>query len=124
VTFEPGTATLTPEGDAQATRLAAFLEQLPDVRMSLTPVVSARDVEAIGPKVKDSQIADLGTRRLEAVKATLEQAGVDGKRLTEVKVVQREGRDGQVQADVLEPETPQPSKVREVLERLKIVRSK
>jgi uncharacterized protein involved in outer membrane biogenesis len=153
VTFEAGTETPTAEGGAQTTRLAAFLEQLPEVRMSLTPVVSSRDVEALLRRaaeadadqfarqhgisrdaavarlmetrtVPESQITDLGTRRLETVRTTLKRAGVDGGRLAEAKLVQRERRDGQVEANVLEPETPQPSKVREVLERLGVVKPK
>jgi hypothetical protein len=44
VRFEPGTATLTPEGQAQVARLAAFLETLPEARMGLTPVISSRDL--------------------------------------------------------------------------------
>jgi Domain of Unknown Function (DUF748) len=45
--FEPGTAQLTAEGEGRMARLAAFLEQLPDVTLALTPVVSPRDAEAL-----------------------------------------------------------------------------
>jgi hypothetical protein len=47
VTFEPGTATLTPQGEGQVERLVAFLDQLPDVRLALTPIVSPRDAQAL-----------------------------------------------------------------------------
>jgi uncharacterized protein involved in outer membrane biogenesis len=168
VSFEPGKEILTAEGRAQATRLAAFLDQLPEVRISLTPVVSSRDVEALRRRpveaaidqlvreqglsrdaaaarlfaqrfpdrpvpaapettlatlleaqtVPPTAIADLAAGRLDALRGTLKQAGVDAKRLPEMKLVQRDGADGQVEANVLEPETPQPSKVREVLKKL------
>jgi len=44
IRFRPGTASLTPDGQEQVARVAAFLEQVPAVRMALTPVVSSRDV--------------------------------------------------------------------------------
>ena len=47
VTFEPGTATLTPQGEGQVGRLVAFLDQLPDARLALTPIVSPRDAEEL-----------------------------------------------------------------------------
>ena len=43
VTFEPGTTTLTSQGEGRVGRLVAFLDQLPDVTLALTPVVSSRD---------------------------------------------------------------------------------
>jgi uncharacterized protein DUF748 len=168
VPFEPGTEMLTEEGRAKVTRLAAFLDQLPEVRMSLTPVVSSADVEALRRRpveaaidqlarqhglsrdaaatrlfaqrfpsdpvpsapgtviaslveaqtVVPTDVTDLAARRLDAVKGTLKRAGIDGGRLPEAKPVQRDGRDGQVEANVLEPETPQPSKIREMFKRL------
>ena len=167
VPFEPGKETPTEGGRAQVTKLAAFLAELPEVRMSLTPVVSSRDVDALRRRPVDAaidqlardhglsreaaaarlfaqrfpdqpaprtpetaiaslleahtvaptEIADLATRRLAVVRATLKQAGIESDRLPEMKLVQAEGRDGQVEANVIEPETPQPSKVREVLKR-------
>jgi hypothetical protein len=68
--------------------------------------------------VPPTEIGALADRRLQAVRGTLEQSGIDGKRVPERKLVQQEGRASQVDADVLEPETPRPSKVREVLRRL------
>jgi hypothetical protein len=47
IRFRPGTATLAPDGQEQAARLVAFLKQVPDARMSLTSVVSSRDVAAL-----------------------------------------------------------------------------
>ena len=45
VTFEAGTATLTAQSEERVGRLIAFLDQLPDVTLALTPVVSSRDAE-------------------------------------------------------------------------------
>src|SRR4029453_17334335 len=39
VTFEPGTATLTPEGDGQVARLPAFRDALPQAALRCTPIV-------------------------------------------------------------------------------------
>jgi len=168
VPFEAGTSTPTAEGRAQVTRLTAFLDQLPEVRMALTPVISSRDVEELRRRaaeaaidriarqhglsreaaatrlfaqrfpdrrvpdtpgaalaalleaetVPPAEMTELATRRLEAVRGTLKRAGIGGDRLPEMKLVEREGRGGQVDANVLEAETPRPSKVREVLRRL------
>jgi hypothetical protein len=144
IPFEPGTADLTAEGRARITRLAAFLEQLPDVRLALTPVVSARDVAAIKRRIVESRFAreartsgegaalplaalveraplpadavpDLGERRLEAARAAFEQAGVDTARLRETAVSERAGADTQIDLEVLEPEGPRPSKMRDLL---------
>jgi hypothetical protein len=116
VTFEPGTSTLTAEGRAQVTRLTAFLDQLPEVRMSLTPVVSSRDVG--DPERPAVDPTELGAQRLKMVRGTLERAGIDAARLPEAPLARREGAGSQVDANVLEPETPRPSKVRDVLRRL------
>jgi hypothetical protein len=56
VAFEPGTATPTAEGLTQASRLATFLEQLPEVRMTLTPVVSSQDVIAIKRRTVETTV--------------------------------------------------------------------
>ena len=47
VRFERGAPALTPEGQAQVTRLSAFLRQVPEVQMPLTPVVSSGDLEEL-----------------------------------------------------------------------------
>ena len=168
VTFEAGTPTLTAEGRTQATRLTAFLDQLPAVRLAVTPVVSASDVAELKRRdaetaidrvarqrqlsrdaaaarlfkerfpdrpapetpgaalaalleeadVAPTEIADLAARRLETVRETLKRAGIPSERFAERKLVQREGRDSQVDVDVLDSEAPRPSKVREVLSKL------
>jgi hypothetical protein len=168
VLFEPGAPAPTAEGRTQVTRLAAFLDELPAVRMSVTPVVSARDVEAMRRRAVEAAVAEasrggalgrdaalmrvfadrfrgqpapatpdaafaalleaqtvapdavteLGEQRLKAVRASLGQAGIDTDRLAERKLVQREGREGQVEIEVLEAEGPRPSKFRDALRRL------
>jgi hypothetical protein len=168
VTFEAGTPTFTAEGRTQATRLTAFLDELPAVRLAVTPVVSSRDVAELkrraaetaidrvarqhqlsrdaaaarlfkerfpdrpAPETREAalavlleeadvaptEIADLAARRLETVRETLKRAGIPGERFAERKLVQREGRDSQVDVDVLDSEAPRPSKVREVLSKL------
>jgi hypothetical protein len=47
VRFEPGTATPTQEGQEQLTRLVAFLDQTPETRLTVTALVSKRDVAAM-----------------------------------------------------------------------------
>ena len=47
IPFASGQATLTPEAREQLARVAAFLEQAPEVRMALTPIVSSRDRAAL-----------------------------------------------------------------------------
>ena len=74
VTFEPGTATLTSQGEGRVGRLIAFLDQLPDVTLALTPVVSSRDAQemrrltleaAVDRAARQDQISrDEATRRL------------------------------------------------------------
>ncbi|HEU4367031.1 MAG TPA: DUF748 domain-containing protein [Methylomirabilota bacterium] len=168
VPFEPGTATPTPEGRARMTRLVAFLDQLPEARMTLTPVVSSRDVEEIkrlgveaaidraaqegrvsredavtrliaqhfpgrpAPATPEAAVAallertpmptaevpELAARRLQAMRATARQAGIDSARFAGTEVAQREGGPGQVELEVVEAEGPRPSKLRETLRKL------
>jgi Domain of Unknown Function (DUF748) len=47
IRFEPGTATPTQEGQEQLTRLVAFLDQTPETRLTVTALVSKRDVAAM-----------------------------------------------------------------------------
>lgn len=107
IPFASGQATLTPGAREQLARVAAFLEQMPDVRMALTPIVSSRDraamAEANGSAVPD--LPALAARRLEAVRDGIKKAGVDAGRLTEVAASPEpiEG-DGQVKLDLIEPE--------------------
>jgi hypothetical protein len=65
-----------------------------------------------------ADLADLGHRRVAAVQTALKRAGVAGDRLPERALAQRESRDGQVALDIVEPEAPRPSRVRDVLQRL------
>jgi hypothetical protein len=164
--FEPGTATLTAAGRGQVARLAGFLEQLPEVKMGMTPVVSSGDVASIkrrsleaaleglaskeqlskdasvmrlfeqrfpnrpAPTTPEATFAalleqeptptsaapELAAHRLEVVRATLKDAGIDAARLVDMKPVEREA--SEVAFDVRQPETPQPSRLREALKRL------
>jgi hypothetical protein len=57
IPFAPGRAALTPEAREQVTRVAAFLEQAPEMRMALTPIVSFRDRAALGQKTLDTEIS-------------------------------------------------------------------
>ena len=47
IRFEPGTATPTQEGQQQLTRLVAFLDQTPEMRLTATALVSRRDAAAM-----------------------------------------------------------------------------
>src|SRR5262249_6794049 len=57
IPFAPGQATLTTEAQEQVTRVAAFLDQTPAMRMALTPVVSPRDRAALGRKAVDTEVS-------------------------------------------------------------------
>jgi len=56
LSFEPGAATLTPQGRERTARLVAFLDQLPEVRLALTPVVSSRDLEHLRRRALDAAL--------------------------------------------------------------------
>jgi uncharacterized protein involved in outer membrane biogenesis len=136
--FEPGTAELTPEGRTRVTRVTAFLEQLPEIRLALTPVVSSRDVAEIKRRdtrgsadsaalpraavmehpIPASVVPDLAKRRLETVRTAFKQAGIDSTRFTETTVAERTTAETQIELEILEPEGERPSKVRQVLHRL------
>ena len=166
--FEPGTATLTSEGQHQVARLAEFLEQLPEVKMGMAPVVSSRDVAELkrrtleaalervaAPKqlardaaamrlfeqrfpdrpapatpeaalaallahepTPPSAVPELGARRLQVVRGTIEKAGIDAGRLVDLNLIERSDAGAAVEFDVRPPQTQQPSKFREVLRRL------
>jgi hypothetical protein len=59
VRFEPGTATLAPEGQAQAARVAAFLQRVGDVRMALKPIISADDLAELRRQALEATIERL-----------------------------------------------------------------
>ena len=52
IPFAPGSATLAAEAQEQVARLAAFLEQVPVVRLSLMPAVSSQDRAALEEKTR------------------------------------------------------------------------
>jgi hypothetical protein len=56
VTFEPGTATLTPQGEGRLRHLVAFLDQLPDVTLALTPIVSSRDAQEMRRRTLEATV--------------------------------------------------------------------
>jgi Domain of Unknown Function (DUF748) len=65
IRFPPASAALTADGRAQATRVAAFLGQVGEVRMALTPVVSARDLATLRRQAAEAAIERLaGTARI------------------------------------------------------------
>jgi Domain of Unknown Function (DUF748) len=57
IAFQAGTATLTPEGEAQTMRLVAFLDQLPETRLALTPVVTSGDLARMARQPLEAAIA-------------------------------------------------------------------
>jgi uncharacterized protein involved in outer membrane biogenesis len=168
ILFEPGTATLTSEGEARASRLVAFLDHLPEVRMSLAPVVSARDVEELRHRALEaaldratreerlshpeavarlyaqqfpgqglperpeaalaallervslptSHVDELGAARLDMVRGVAKRSGIDTARLPDSHVGRREDGGSEVDLEILEPEGPQPSKLRDALRKL------
>jgi hypothetical protein len=138
VTFEPGTAEPTAAGREQLSKLVAFFERLPEVKMTLTPAISARDVAELAregaPPVTgevalsalvrqdpapSSAMRKLAERRVDAVRATLKEAGVASARLEDKKLVQQNDGESQVALAVVEPEAPRPSKMRETVERVR-----
>ena len=127
IAFEPGSATPTPDGQQQLTRLVAFLDQMPEARLTATPVVSPRDVAALKQPAVDAPVeratrdgkispaaaaassdavSTLAAKRLETVRTTLKKAGIDGSRLAEAKQIDTaEGGAPQVKLDLAEPES-------------------
>jgi hypothetical protein len=141
IAFEPGTAEPTAPGRAQIAQVVASLDRLPETKMAVTPVISTSDVKALerargtsgatpatdakggAPSALVTQepaaVRKLAEARLDAVKSAIKQGGIDTGRLEERKAVQQEDGEARVALDVLEPETPRPSKVRETLDRLR-----
>ena len=130
IPFAPGSATLAPDAQEQVARLAAFLDQVPAVRLALTPVVSSQDRAALEEKAKEpadgkvrekkkiTELADLAARRLEAVRDGIKKSGVDGGRLRVAAVSATESAEGQVKLDLVEPEDPGPPERPGLLRRL------
>jgi hypothetical protein len=101
IAFAPGAAALAPEAREQVARLAAFLEQVPGLRLALTPVVSSQDRAAL--EEKGLPVADLAARRLEAVREGIKKAGADGERLIAAAPASTDSAEGQVKVDLVEP---------------------
>ncbi len=59
IRFQVGEATFTPDGQTQAMRVAAFLEQVGEVRMALTPVVSGRDLATLRRRAAEAAVERL-----------------------------------------------------------------
>jgi hypothetical protein len=108
VRFEDGTATPTPEGAEQLSRLVAFLDQTPATRLTATAVVSRSDLRAMNEPTLDSKaVSTLAGKRLELVRTTVKKAGIDDSRLLEAKRIEN-GDDAaaSVKLDLAEPESP------------------
>ncbi len=126
IPFAPGSATLAAEAQEQVARLAAFLEQVPVVRLSLMPAVSSQDRAALEEKTRPpadgpapekktsdkgpskTDLADLAARRLEAVREGIKKAGVDSGRLKVAALSPAESAEGRIEVDLVEPEDPGP----------------
>jgi hypothetical protein len=108
VPFAPGSAALGPEAQERVLRMTAFLDQVPDVRLVLTPEVSAQDRTALADKdgkTNEKKLAALATQRLEAVRDGITKAGADGRRLRMAAALDG-AAEPQVKVDLLEPEAP------------------
>jgi hypothetical protein len=70
IRFQPGSGTLTQDGQAQASRVAAFMQQLGEVRMTLTPVVSERDLAELRRQAAEAAV----DRRAASAKVAREAA--------------------------------------------------
>jgi hypothetical protein len=134
VPFRPGSARLGGEALVMVERLAAFLQETPDVRMGLVAVVTPADRTALarggtregGPpatpagavtaaepgaprpddRARPSDLAELAERRLAAVRDAILQAGIDGDRLVTGPPVTAEAGEGHVKPSLLEPPAP------------------
>jgi hypothetical protein len=103
VRFEPGSATLTADGQDQLARLAAFLDQVPDIRLALTPVLSTGDRAAGDAR---TALSSLAARRLDAVREGIKKAGGDQDRLKATPPTDGPSSEGVVQVALLDPEPP------------------
>jgi len=169
IRFQPGTAVPTADGQAQLARVAAFLEQMTEVRMALAPVVSSRDREELwrlgvrasidrlareaqiepkaaaarlfkqrfpdrlppesddgllaalteSPPALPAEASALAAGRLESVRTTLRQAGIDPARLLETKSAQRqEAVEEGIELALVEPEPARRPGLLNLLQRL------
>jgi hypothetical protein len=95
-----------------------FMQRMPDQPVPETPEATFEALLAREPGPTAEAVAKLADRRLETVRAPVKQAGIDAARLVETKTVQRAESGSRIELEVLDPETPRPSKVRELLRRL------
>ena len=119
VVFVAGTATLTPESQEQVGRVIAFLQQTPEMRMALTPIVAAADVAELKRRALDAEIARVtGQPRIGADEAM--------QRLFKSRFPDRPVPDalGPMRTALLETETIQPLATSELAaQRLEAVRT-
>jgi hypothetical protein len=72
IPFEPGTAQLTSEGQSRIAAVTAFLQQLPEMKLALTPSVSADDTGQLRRRLLEAAIDDLArSERLSRPDATV-----------------------------------------------------
>lgn len=100
--------------DAAAARL---FEQAFPGRPALDSLESTLGALVGREQLPTSAIAELARQRVDAVRSTVKEIGIDPERLAASDVVQREG-DSRVELNVLPAETERPSKLRETLRRL------
>ena len=87
--------------------------------------VRATDAKEVAPSAlaeqepESSAMRKLAEARLDAVKSVIKQGGIDTGRLEERKAVLQQDADARVTLEVLEPETPRPSKIRETIDRVR-----
>jgi hypothetical protein len=119
IRFEPSTSTPTPEGQEQLTRLVAFLDQTPETRLTVTAVVSRRDLAAMKQPDIDAAISRAARdARIspEAAAARLFQERFPGQPLPETSDA--------VRAALLEGQTPPADAVSTLADkRLELVRA-
>ena len=107
IRFEAGSATPTPEGQEQLSRLVAFLDQTPATRLTATAAVSRSDLDAMNePSLDSKAVSTLASKRLELVRTTVKKAGIDDSRLLAAKRTES-GDDAApaVKLDLAEPES-------------------
>jgi hypothetical protein len=91
-----------------------FVQRVPDQPVPETPEAAFEALLAREPKPTAEALAQLATRRVEAVRTPVKQAGIDAARLVEAKTVQRDESGSRIELEVLDPEASRPSKVREL----------
>ncbi len=119
IRFEPSTSTPTPEGQEQLTRLVAFLDQMPEARLTASAVVSRRDLAAMKRPNIDAVISRAAREARippEAAAARLFQERFPGRPLPETADA--------IRAALLEGETPPADAVSTLADkRLEVVRA-